>query len=250
MAAHPVVVVGPEFVLPHALDLIITKKHWTLNSGEFKVKDLHGNIVFTVEAGDPFSMRPRGIIRDAAGNIILTLRLKRSTTHSRWEAFRGSEDAVASEDQLRQRLLFSVKNSSVFYSSNKLDVFLASNVQENVKDFRVKQGFFERGCAIYLGDGRANSILIAQTLENQSLKDILRSGDVYVVSVSANVDFAFITALTVLFHEIHETSHRIHETSDSAAAIDAANAAAANVVVNAAANAAAIVAIVNSSPSC
>ncbi|GAB4839145.1 hypothetical protein Ancab_028673 [Ancistrocladus abbreviatus] len=204
MAAHPVVVVGPEFVLPHALDLIITKKHWTLNSGEFKVKDANGNIVFTVEAGASFSMRPRRIIRDAAGNIILTLRRKRFT--SRWEAFRGSEDAVASEDQLRQRLLFSVKNSSGFYSSNKLDVFLASNVQENVKDFRVKQGFFERGCAIYLGDGRANSILIAQMHENQSVKDVLLSRDVYAASVIANVDVAFITALIVLFHEIHETS--------------------------------------------
>ncbi|GAB4839140.1 hypothetical protein Ancab_028668 [Ancistrocladus abbreviatus] len=211
MAAHPVVVVGPEFVLPHALDLIITKKHWTLNSGEFEVKDANGNIVFTVEAGARFSMRPRRIIRDAAGNIILTLRRKRFT--SRWEAFRGSEDAVASEDQLRQRLLFSVKNSSVFYSSNKLDVFLASNVQENVKDFRVKQGFFERGCAIYLGDGRANSILIAQMHENQRFKDILLSRDVYAVSVIANVDFAFITALIVLFHEIHVTSRRTHETS-------------------------------------
>ncbi|GAB4852537.1 hypothetical protein Ancab_016751 [Ancistrocladus abbreviatus] len=191
-----VVVVSPRFLTPHPVDLIITKKHGTSNGGECEVKDVKGHVLFTVEASPILSIHPRRIIRDAAGNVILTLRRKIFTVHRRWEVFRGSRNDVVPEDQP----LFSVKRSSRSQFSYKLDVFLASNTRESVCDFRVKEGFSDAGCTIYEGDGQTNPTLIAQMYKKQNT-----NRDVYVVSVQGKVDCAFIGVLVVLLHEIHET---------------------------------------------
>ncbi|GAB2217868.1 hypothetical protein Droror1_Dr00001081 [Drosera rotundifolia] len=196
-----VVVVGQQFAAPYPVTLVITKKVLSLREGEFNVTDVNGNLIFSIK-GSFFSAADRHVLRDAAGVPILTLRRKLLTAHSTWRVFKG--DSTDSKD-----LIFSVKKSSLFQFKVKLDVFFASNTDENVPDFLVKGGFRDARCTVYLGN---SSAIIAEMHKQRSLKTILLDKDTYGVTVNPGVDGAFITALIVVLHEITE----VH--SDAAAA--------------------------------
>ncbi|KAJ6969074.1 hypothetical protein NC653_036895 [Populus alba x Populus x berolinensis] len=99
------------------------------------------------------------------------------TAHGRWEVFRG--ESIEQKD-----LLFSVKQSSLFQLvSSKLHVFLPSNTTESVPDFRIEGAFIDSSCTIYLGN---SNTIVAQV----SSKPVL--------TVSPNVDYAFIIVLVVI----------------------------------------------------
>ncbi|KAJ6871534.1 hypothetical protein NC652_037015 [Populus alba x Populus x berolinensis] len=99
------------------------------------------------------------------------------TAHGRWEVFRG-------ESTEQKDLLFSVKQSSLFQLvSSKLHVFLPSNTTESVPDFRIEGAFIDSSCTIYLGN---SNTIVAQV----SSKPVL--------TVSPNVDYAFIIVLVVI----------------------------------------------------
>ncbi|GMH28552.1 hypothetical protein Nepgr_030395 [Nepenthes gracilis] len=190
---NPVVVVGPQFVAPFPVTLIITKKLFSMREGEFAVTDVNGGLIFTVK-GSFLAIADRRLLLDAAGNPLVTLRQKLLTAHRRWQVFRG--DSSDSKD-----LLFSAKKSSLIQFSTKLDVFLACNNRENVPDFQVKGAFRELRCTIYLGN---TSTTIAQMHKHHNLQSIVFDKDTYGVTVSPNVDYAFVVALILVLHEINE----------------------------------------------
>ncbi|XP_062167938.1 protein LURP-one-related 15-like [Alnus glutinosa] len=191
--AHPASVIGPSYCAPHPVDLAIITKTPTLTDGNFDVIDIQGNIVFKVRAPFTCFQRARSVLLDAAGNHLVTLRPKLTSSHDRWKVFRG--DSTNSGD-----LLFSAKRSSMFQCKTTLHVFLANNTREDVCDFKVKATFSERSCVIYAGD---SSTEVAQMHKKQSLKSVFLGKDHFMVTVNPNIDYAFIVALIVILYDIN-----------------------------------------------
>lgn len=190
---NAVAVISPQFCVGYPFDLAIVRKLMTLREGSFGVTDVNGNVMFTMK-GKLFSLHDRRVLLDAAGNPIITYQQKMLTAHRRWQAFRGqSTDA--------KDLLFSVKKSSMLQLKTKLDVFLASNTNEDHCDFRIEGSWFERSCVIYAGN--TNNI-IAQMHRKHSAQSILLGKDDFRMTVYPNVDYAFVVALAVILEEINE----------------------------------------------
>ncbi|KAD6120311.1 hypothetical protein R6Q59_026343 [Mikania micrantha] len=196
--ANPITVVGPNFLAPYPVDLIIVKKLLTLSDGNFAVTDVNGNVMFKVK-GELISLHDRRVLLDAAGNPVISFQKKLMSMHNRWVVFRGGSSD--SKD-----LIFSAKQSSLIQLKTSLDVFLAGNENEKVCDFKVKGSWFDRSCTIYAGDG---TTIIAQMHKKHTIESIALGKDTFSVTVHPNVDYAFIVALVVILHEINEENNEM-----------------------------------------
>ncbi|RDX90137.1 Protein LURP-one-related 15, partial [Mucuna pruriens] len=175
------VVIGPQYCVPFPVELEIVRTVKTF-ANEFCVKNRSGNTVFNLQRPS-LSVHKRCILLDFSGNPIVTLRRKRMTAHNRWQVFRGKSDQ-------KHDLLFSVKRPYVFHRNTKLDVFLATNSEENVCDFKV-ESFSDGSCAFY---AIQSGNIVAQMVK-YTVPSIGYDKDKVVVKVEANVDSAFIVAL-------------------------------------------------------
>eukprot|EP00262_Sarcandra_glabra_P003490 TRINITY_DN14228_c0_g1_i1.p1 TRINITY_DN14228_c0_g1~~TRINITY_DN14228_c0_g1_i1.p1 ORF type:complete len:208 (-),score=9.83 TRINITY_DN14228_c0_g1_i1:216-839(-) len=190
---NQVAVVSPRYCAPYPVDLTVTKKAISLTDGDFAVTDVNGNVVFRVK-GTLLSLRDRRVLLDISGNPLISLQQKILSAHRRWQVFRG--DSSDSKD-----LLFTVKKSSLMQIKTSLDVFLASNISENVCDFKIKGSYFERSCAIYSGE---SNVIVAQMSKKHTVKNIVLGKDTFGVTVYPNVDYAFVVALIVILDEINK----------------------------------------------
>ncbi|ESW12159.1 hypothetical protein PHAVU_008G089300 [Phaseolus vulgaris] len=152
---------------PHPVHLIITRER---SIGEnFTVTNSNGNIVFSVKSNIVSIVTPRRhmYLFDAYGNPIV--HLQGSISSDNWKAFRGQ--SAESGD-----LIFRRERSSLFQLRTKLNV---------------KATWFGSSWDVYIGD---SNILVAQI--NKKLGTIF-SREKYMVTVSPNIDHAFIVALIV-----------------------------------------------------
>ncbi|XP_057753211.1 protein LURP-one-related 15-like isoform X1 [Arachis stenosperma] len=117
-------------------------------------------------------MHQHRCLRDAQGNTILHLR-KEQLFRDRWKAFRG---------QNMEQLEFFTRN---------VDVFLANN-STGVCDFKlVEAGFFARTWVVNIAE---SDIVVAQ-IKHKLGRFFTR--EKLMVTISPNIDYAFIVALTV-----------------------------------------------------
>lgn len=72
--ANPIPVVGPQYCLPHLVDLAVTRKLMTLTD-DFVVTDVNQNSMFKVK-GKFFSLHDKRVLLDSNGKPVLTLRHK------------------------------------------------------------------------------------------------------------------------------------------------------------------------------
>ncbi|XP_011042664.1 PREDICTED: protein LURP-one-related 15-like isoform X2 [Populus euphratica] len=162
---HPVVVIGPQYLAQYPVELAV--------NSDFKVSDINGTLIFQVKI--KLLSLNRRFLKDAAGNTLVNLRQKLRTMHGRWEAFRG-------ESKEKNDLLFTAKKPKLFQFKTELDVFLGNNKGED-PDFKVKEGYSQSSCSIFLGD---SNTMLAQVHGRHTL------------AIMPNVDYAFIVALVVV----------------------------------------------------
>ncbi|XP_047307407.1 protein LURP-one-related 15-like [Impatiens glandulifera] len=185
-------VIGPEYCMNYPVELKIVRKAIALTTGNFKVTDVNDNDLFKVEV--KWSIHDRRILRDSAGNPVITLRQKIMTMHARWQIFRG--DSTNKKD-----LIFTAKTSSWLQFKTKLNVFLAYNKKEKVSDFRLEGSYSKGSCKIYVGHGKSKSIL-AKMRKKETVMNGLTGKDDFRVTVNPNVDYAFVVALIVVLDNI------------------------------------------------
>ncbi|WJX93706.1 hypothetical protein P8452_75198 [Trifolium repens] len=192
MPALPTTIIGPQYCASTSpLDLTFVRKLRSMSDGNFSVIDVNGNIIFKVK-----NFGLNHILVDAAGNPITTLRRKIATMHNRWKAYRG--ESTDSKD-----LIFILKRSSLIQFKTTLDVFLASNKNEDVCDFKVKCRWLEESCTVYAGE--SNNIVAQMDKQGtfKSLKNgFLNNKEQFILTVYPNVDYAFIVALILILEEI------------------------------------------------
>ncbi|KAL1223707.1 Protein LURP-one-related 13 [Cardamine amara subsp. amara] len=168
-----ITIIGSEFVCPQSSDLTIV--------GD-TVKDTNGNKVFKVKT-PLFGLHNKRILVDPNDSPLLTMKMKVTSKHDRWQVYRGSD----LDDKI-----FTVKRSSTVQLKTRVEVFLKQNqTKESSCDFTIKGRFMKRACTIYVG---ASTKIIAQVYEGDER---------LVATIYPNVDYAFIVTLIFVFDLIN-----------------------------------------------
>ncbi|KAK2973893.1 hypothetical protein RJ640_025602 [Escallonia rubra] len=195
---------GPQFCVPHPIELAITRELSAMTDGNFVVTDANNDTVMFKVRVKAFSKR-RALV-DAAGNLIITFRPQRGAPHHRWRVFTGDSKDLAN-------LLFSAKISSIFQLTTNLNVYLANNTREDLCDFKVEASWSGGRCFIYAGEsstfiartGKIVDLLdhfVSRIHKKSSAKSFFRGKDKFMVTVKPNVDHAFVVSLVVLLNYI------------------------------------------------
>ncbi|XP_068485327.1 protein LURP-one-related 10-like isoform X1 [Phaseolus vulgaris] len=172
---NPFQVINSSYCAPYTINLQI-------NTEKGATYDANGRLRFYIKR-PLLTVHDRRVLYDDAGKPILTLYKKIMTMHRRCQVFRG-QSSDSSE------LLFSVKKSEILQSGViKLDVFLANNKKESVRDFRVNISSDKSSCTVFAGE----SPTVVATMVNNRGFDVL---------VNPFVDYAFIVALLMIINDI------------------------------------------------
>ncbi|KAI3771059.1 hypothetical protein L6452_02212 [Arctium lappa] len=180
----PVSVIGPEFISPHQLEVIVD----TYSSGNLVITDTNHKIMLKVKPYNT-SFHRQLFLLDAEDRPIVMLREKNMSEHDRWNVFRG--DSKADSD-----MIFSTKTPHMIQYKTNLNVFLANKrSSKNDCDFKIKGSWSKRKCAVYMGD---SSTTIAQMHEMQPTDNVKFSKDKFMLTIFPNVDYAFVVTLIAI----------------------------------------------------
>ncbi|MED6172173.1 hypothetical protein PIB30_047652 [Stylosanthes scabra] len=181
-------IINPQYCVPYSVDLIITKDR-TFGGHHFTVTDVNEDVVFTVKGPLVSILTPHAhrFLRDANGTTILHLR-QSLLLQSGWKAYRG-------ESGEQRDLIFTWKPPQLFQRGTKMKVFLANNTTQ-VCDFKlVKASFFGRSWIVTIAE---SDTVVAQI--KHKVGSIV-SREKFMITVSPNIDYAFIVALTVILED-------------------------------------------------
>ncbi|KAI3891787.1 hypothetical protein MKX03_020925 [Papaver bracteatum] len=190
-AKKSIVVISPLYCTPYQVDLYTAKRVKKITEGRhLGFFDINGNNIFKVITSGHFNSRL--ILVDASGVPVVSLKPMKWSPHQRWKVYSG--DSSDSKD-----LLFTVKKSHYLQFKIELDVFLSSNKEEDVCDFKVKQSLSEKSCVIYQGN---SDNIIAEMHKNKDVRDKVQGKDTFLVTVNQNVDCAFVIAIDAVLNEV------------------------------------------------
>ncbi|CAI8583041.1 unnamed protein product [Vicia faba] len=176
-------IINPQYCATHPIDLIITKE-WT-GRDNFTVTDTNNNVIFKVKSPLVTMVTPRQhrFLYDANRNPVVHLRRSLLAADDKWKAYRGESEAP-------QDLIFTRERSSFMQLRTKLNVVLANNTTQ-VCDFTVRGNFFQNSWKVYIGN---SDNLVAKIKKELGTMFITEK---FMVTVSPNIDYAFIVALVV-----------------------------------------------------
>ncbi|KAF8731827.1 hypothetical protein HU200_015768 [Digitaria exilis] len=190
-----VVVVSPKFCAPDVVSLTVRRKVMSITGGELTVTDAYGAVVLQVKRSVLSVRSNRRILIGAARQPILSIHEKVLSMHPTWEVFRG--DSSSSSD-----LLFTAKRCTFLKLRTEMNIFLAGNTAQQVCDFKMKGSYFDRNCAIYLGN---SNTMIAQITRKYTVSDVLVGKDTFNITVFPDVDHVFVAALVVVLDQVHNS---------------------------------------------
>ncbi|PWA45029.1 LURP1-like domain-containing protein [Artemisia annua] len=184
--AQPVYVIGSQFMAPYPFDLIVD-----LNSGgNLVITDMNHKVLLKVKSCNTTFHHGRMLLH-ADGTPIVRVREKILSKHNRWKVFKG--DSTSSSN-----MLFSTKQPSIIQFKTSLNVFLANKMNgKDDCDFKIKGSWSKKKCTIYMGDSHSSTI-IAQMRKMQKSKKDKFDKDKFVVTISPNVDYAFVITLIAI----------------------------------------------------
>ncbi|KAK1440467.1 hypothetical protein QVD17_06294 [Tagetes erecta] len=186
----PVSVIGSEFTVPYAFDIIVDKSP----GGEMIITDVNHKILLKVKSCDT-SFHSERVLLTADDKVIVKLREKIMSEHNRWNVYRG--DSKADEN-----LIFSTKEKNWIQFKTSLQVFLANKTSgKDVCDFMIKGSWSKKNCQVYVGDN--DSITIAQMHKKDESKKLKSEKNKFMVSINPNVDYAFVVALIAIIGAIN-----------------------------------------------
>ncbi|XP_071722292.1 protein LURP-one-related 10-like [Rutidosis leptorrhynchoides] len=176
-------VIGSQFTAPNPLEVKVV----TNCKGTIVITDNNENILLQVTPCDGLSCRRR-LLMDANGTPIVTIDEDGWSFHLRWNVYRGKSTA-------KSDLIFTTKrkHASLWFKS-RVNVYLAHNTSsEHIYDYKIKGDWHKNSCAVYKGYSTA---ALAQMHTGQHLKK--QKLDKFMVTISPNVDYAFVAALFVI----------------------------------------------------
>nr|KYP73114.1 UPF0706 protein At5g01750 family [Cajanus cajan] len=181
-------VVEDSFCVTYPTEITVNKKYrgFFLNQ-RYEVLDLNGNLLLQVD-GSSLDVRKKRVMRDATGSLILTMRqkIKVVTLRHRWVVYRGG----MSEEK---DVIFGVERSHPLDMKPRLEVFMATNINEHISSFQLVGSHIDKSCKVYKGD-----TMIAEVIDVYPRSNFSKWTESFRVKLNAGVDFAFIVALLVI----------------------------------------------------
>ncbi|XP_076884330.1 protein LURP-one-related 10-like [Bidens hawaiensis] len=196
----PFSVVGPQFIVPKPLEIIVDK----YPCRNLVITDINHSIILKVKPYDT-SFHRQSVLLDANDEPILMLRKKYLTMHGRWNAFRG--DSKADSD-----IIFSAKTEHVIQFKTNVSVTLANKMSSNNDcDLRIKGSWSKGNCTIYMGD---SSTAIAQMHKPKTSK---YAKSKFTMTIQANMDYACVVALLAIVDAMENPYVKQGSAADAAA---------------------------------
>ncbi|XP_076904322.1 protein LURP-one-related 15-like [Bidens hawaiensis] len=196
----PFSVVGPQFVVPKPLEIIVDK----YPCRNLVITDINHSIILKVRPCDT-SFHRQSVLLDGNGKPIMMLRKKYLTMHGTWNAFRG--DSKADSD-----IIFSAKTENVIQFKTNVSVTLANKMSSNDDcDLRIKGSWSKGNCTIYMRD---SSTAIAQMHKLETSK---YAKNKFTVTIQANMDYACVVALLAIVDAMENPDVKHGSVADAAA---------------------------------
>nr|XP_048325510.1 protein LURP-one-related 14 [Ziziphus jujuba var. spinosa] len=137
-------IVRDDFCVPYPVEFVVKKKNHGLFHVKYQVLDVNGKLYLHVD-GFQRNMQKKRLMSDAAGFPLLTMSEKVLTPNHQWMVHRG-------ESSERNEFLFSVQRSYTFQMRSRLDVFLPTNINEDVSNFQIVECHSSQFYRIYKGE--------------------------------------------------------------------------------------------------
>ncbi|KAL8237287.1 hypothetical protein R6Q59_018368 [Mikania micrantha] len=190
--ATPVCVIGPQFVTPNPLEVIVE----TNSIGSLLVTDVNHKVMLKAKTCNT-TFHHQLLLLHADDRPIAMVRHKMMTGHKRWKVYLG--DSVAKSD-----IIFSTQAAHAIQSKTNVHVFLAKNKRKKGKwDFMIKGSWSRRNCTIWMGDSAS---IIAQMHTMDVPENARFVKDRFMLGVNANVDYAFVVSLIAIVDATKRTS--------------------------------------------
>ncbi|XP_076904172.1 protein LURP-one-related 10-like [Bidens hawaiensis] len=179
MVFPPFSLVGPKFIVPNPLEIIVNK----YPGRNLVITDVNHTILLKVKPNDT-TFHCQLMLLDAHDNPIALLRQKTMSAHSTWNVFKG-------ESKNESDLIFSTRTDHVLFNYKlNLNMTLANKTRSNGScDMRIKGDWAKGKVTIYMGN---SSTAIAQMHKPQNVKYVK---DKFTVTIQPNMDYAGVVAL-------------------------------------------------------
>ncbi|KAK9054892.1 hypothetical protein SSX86_025971 [Deinandra increscens subsp. villosa] len=191
---YPVVVVDQKYCSNCAMQLMFEKNRQV--EDKFKISDDDGNILFKA------SKKKHGfrVMVDESGEPVISFTTKHISIHRRRQAYKG--------DHHEHHRLFSVKKTRG-RKSLRYDVYMASNMTESTFNYRVYDNFKDGTSIIFAQD---KTTVLAQLHTQVIRQKTVKAEDKFSVSLSPNVDKAFVSALLIIREEVRKSRYKGYES--------------------------------------
>ncbi|KAI3786745.1 hypothetical protein L1987_40666 [Smallanthus sonchifolius] len=192
---YPIVIVDQKYCSNFPMQLIFEKNHEA--EDKFKIRDDDGNVLFRAKK------KKNGYrdMVDESDKTVISFGTKHISVHRRRQAYRG--------DHHEHHRLFTVKKTRG-YKSFRFDVYLTSNMTESTFNYRVYDNFKD-GTSIIFSQDKATVLAQLHTQVSRDQKTV-KTEEKFSVSVSPNVDKAFVSALLIIREEVRRSKGKGYES--------------------------------------
>ncbi|XP_076904969.1 protein LURP-one-related 15-like [Bidens hawaiensis] len=191
---YPVVIVDQKYCSTYPMQLTFEKDHAA--EDKFKIIDDDGNLLFKAKKK---KNGYRNMV-DESDQTIISFATKHISVHRRRQAYKG--------DHHEHHRLFTVKKTRG-HKSFRFDVYMTSNMTESTFNYRVYDNFKDGTSTIFAQD---KVTVLAQLHTEVSHQKTVKTQEKFAVSVSPNVDKAFISALLIIREEVRRSRGKGYES--------------------------------------
>ncbi|XP_076944081.1 protein LURP-one-related 15-like [Bidens hawaiensis] len=200
----PFPVVGPQFIVPKPLEIIVHK----YPGRNLVITDINHTILLKVKPHDS-ALHYQLLLLDANDTPTAMLRQKALSMHGTWNVFKG-------ESKNDSDMIFTTKSEHLIQFKLNVSVTLANNTSSCY--MRIKGNWAKGNITIYMGD---SSTAIAQMQKPENVKYVK---DKFTVTIQAKMDYAGVVALFAIFDAmVHPMEVKKGSGTAAGAAIDVLN---------------------------
>ncbi|KAF3625079.1 Protein LURP-one-related 16 [Capsicum chinense] len=198
------VVVSKVYCSNSEVVLVVRSRPPVVNGGGFIVTNNYTqNVVFKVDGCGILGKKNEVILKDGDGHDLLLIRKKGGVIEAlsmqkKWRGY--SKDFEGCE-----KLVFCLKepnNNSCFFKKMPIKVSIESNDYKNQKNFQIAGCFPDRACSIVDSNGN----VIAKVGSRKEVQQVMPSKDVYIVTIKAGVDQAFVIGVIAILDYLYDGS--------------------------------------------
>ncbi|KAG6543425.1 hypothetical protein Mapa_015095 [Marchantia paleacea] len=180
-------IVSPEYCSPEHVKLSVAKHLVDFNHGNFVITDHNGTTLFKLDH-KKVMLRELTVLRDAGDCPVISIHKKAISLHDTYQVYRGES----------HQELFTVKDKHIRDGHEETYEIQLEGAPE--PQFEVKGDFVRRNYQIIF-DG--TTIVAEVAKKHFSITSFLTGKNKYGVTISPNVDQAFIAAVVTIMEAIH-----------------------------------------------